>query len=172
MPRNGLLQLELLPCHSSDETALAALSPKLARWFRHTFGPPTSAQRVAWPAIAAQKYLLLSAPTGTGKTLAAFLPVIDTLTQMPVASSVRCLYLSPLKALATDVRRNLRRHIEGMRTFLPRSASLPRVAMRTGDTDGRTRARMWREPPDILLSTPESLAVLLTQPGAPDLFSG
>src|SRR5262249_48803732 len=95
-------------------SVFAVLSPSLATWFTERFGEPTPIQRLAWPALAAGKNLLLSAPTGTGKTLAAFLPILDSLIGDSRAggSSVRCLYVAPLKALGNDACRNLERHVE------------------------------------------------------------
>src|SRR5262249_33773626 len=112
----------------------------------------------------------LCAPTGSGKTLAAFLPIIDHLLTAPVSASVRCLYVAPLKALGNDARRNLRAHLRSLVPFLPEGVRTPRVGLRTGDTSAHARRALLLEPPDILLTTPESLAVLLTQPSAADLF--
>src|SRR6185369_3898742 len=131
---------------------------------------PTPIQRAAWPALADGKSLLASAPTGSGKTLAAFLPLLGPLIDAAPLPSVRLLYLSPLKALAADVRRNLRSFLAGLASFLPEGTALPRLALRTGDSSTRDRQRLWSEPPDILLTTPESLALLLTYPAASDLF--
>jgi ATP-dependent Lhr-like helicase len=144
------------------------------RWFRAELGRPTPAQCYAWPAIAEGKHLLLSAPTGSGKTLAAFLPILDRLLAEPSSGSVRCLYLSPLKALATDVRRTLRSHLSRLASYLPSWASRGdsiRVDLRTGDTSALERRRQRHRPPDVLLSTPESLAVMLTHPWATDWFA-
>src|SRR5262245_27533231 len=98
--------LEFLDLQSSPDTALAVLRDPVRAWFRGRFGDPTPGQRLLWPAVAAGKHCLLSAPTGGGKTLAAFLPVLIELTTAAAVPSVRCLYLTPLKALANDVRRN------------------------------------------------------------------
>jgi ATP-dependent Lhr-like helicase len=142
----------------------------VAHWFAARFGQPTAAQGLAWPAITRGKNLLLAAPTGAGKTLAALLPIIDHLLRRPTASSVRCLYLAPLKALANDLRRNLRAHLHRLYPFFPEAPTPLRLGLRTGDTPASERRRQQRRPPDILLTTPESLAVLLSQASAADLF--
>jgi ATP-dependent Lhr-like helicase len=121
---------------------------------------------LAWPVLAARKHLLLSSPTGSGKTLAAFLPIIDRLLAEPFASGTRCLYVTPLKALGNDIRKNLRAHLRDI------GGQGVRVGLRTGDTSPRTRRHLREQPPDILLTTPESLAVLLSQRAAIDLFAG
>src|SRR5437870_10864999 len=123
-------------------------------WFERTFEAPTPAQELGWPAIAAGGHVLIQAPTGSGKTLAAFLYGIDRLTPKPGAG-LRLLYVSPLKALNYDIERNLRGPLAGLESDL-------RVAVRTGDTPQRERAAMLRDPPDILITTPESLFLLLT----------
>lgn len=153
---------------ASAAAALAVLPEPLRDCFRERFGEPTPIQRAAWPALAVGQSLLISAPTGSGKTLAAFLPLLD----VAPGASVRVLYLSPLKALAADVRRNLRSFLARLARFLPEGTTLPRLALRTGDSSQRDRERLWTEPPDILLTTPESLALLLTYPAARDLFGG
>src|SRR5207244_10123117 len=109
---------------------------------------------LGWPAIAAGGHTLIQAPTGSGKTLAAFLYGIDRLSASP-GEGLRLLYVSPLKALNYDVERNLRGPLAGLESEL-------RVAVRTGDTPPKERAAMLREPPDILITTPESLFLLLT----------
>jgi ATP-dependent Lhr-like helicase len=154
----------------APETALAVLAAPVRDWFRQCLGAPTAGQRLAWPALAAGKHLLLSAPTGSGKTLAAFLPIVSRLlSEAPPAGGVRCLYLSPLKALAADSRKNLRRCLAGIRTCTPASRTLT-IGVRTGDTAARLRRRLLRQPPDFLLTTPESLAVLLSQSAGAALF--
>ena len=149
----------------------AVLSDLLQHWFRQRFGTPTPIQRSAWPAIAEGKNVLLSAPTGAGKTLAAFLPLLDHLLHSGPSAGIRVLYVSPLKALAADVLRNLRSALSGMAGSLS-TTRLPRIALRTGDSSPRDRRRLWLDPPEILLTTPESLAVLLTHEAASDLFGG
>jgi ATP-dependent Lhr-like helicase len=151
------------------DLALAALAEPIRRWFMQTFGTPTPAQRLAWPAIAAGRHLLLSAPTGSGKTLAAFLPILEGVLREP-ASSLRCLYIAPLKALVTDARTSLRRHLHGLRAFLPEEAVRLSIGVRTGDTSSRVRRQLLVRPPNLLLTTPESLAVLLSQPAVVELL--
>src|SRR6266566_3144231 len=133
---------------------LEVFRPETRAWFERNFATPTPAQEKGWPAIAAGGHVLIQAPTGSGKTLAAFLSAIDRLTETPRAG-LRLLYVSPLKALNYDVERNLRGPLAGLRSEL-------RVAVRTGDTPQKERAAMLREPPDILITTPESLFLLLT----------
>src|SRR5579862_1737239 len=133
---------------------LDAFRPETRAWFERNFAAPTPAQEKGWPAIAAGGHVLIQAPTGSGKTLAAFLSAIDRLTSEP-GTGLRVLYVSPLKALNYDVERNLRGPLAGLRSEL-------RVAVRTGDTPQKERAAMLREPPDILITTPESLFLLLT----------
>ncbi|HZC75106.1 MAG TPA: DEAD/DEAH box helicase, partial [Gaiellaceae bacterium] len=134
--------------------SLDVFRPETRAWFGRNFAAPTPAQEKGWPAIAAGGHVLIQAPTGSGKTLAAFLSAIDRLTSEPGAG-LRLLYVSPLKALNYDVERNLRGPLAGLRSEL-------RVAVRTGDTPQKERAAMLREPPDILITTPESLFLLLT----------
>src|SRR3954469_6644876 len=133
---------------------LEVFRPETRAWFERNFAAPTPAQERGWPAIAGGGHVLIQAPTGSGKTLAAFLSAIDRLTAEPGAG-VRLLYVSPLKALNYDVERNLRGPLAGLQSEL-------RVAVRTGDTPQKERAAMLREPPDILITTPESLFLLLT----------
>jgi ATP-dependent Lhr-like helicase len=134
--------------------ALDVFSRETRAWFEGTFGAPTPAQELGWPAIATGEHVLIQAPTGSGKTLAAFLYGIDRLKPAPGAG-LRLLYVSPLKALNYDIERNLRGPLAGLRSKL-------RVAVRTGDTPQKERAAMLREPPDVLITTPESLYLLLT----------
>src|SRR5687767_1850640 len=138
-------------------TALDVFSPETRAWFEGTFGAPTPAQELGWPAIATGEHVLVQAPTGSGKTLAAFLYGIDRLTATP-GEGLRLLYVSPLKALNYDIERNLRGPLAGLQSQL-------RVAVRTGDTPQKERQAMLREPPDILITTPESLFLLLTSRG-------
>ena len=133
---------------------LAVFSPGTRAWFERTFDAPTPAQEKGWPVIASGANTLIQAPTGSGKTLAAFLYAIDRLTPTPGAG-LRVLYVSPLKALNYDVERNLRGPLAGLQSQL-------RVAVRTGDTPQKERAAMLRHAPDILITTPESLFLLLT----------
>src|SRR6266550_6584627 len=137
--------------------ALSVFSSETRAWFESSFAAPTPAQEQGWPAIASGAHTLIQAPTGSGKTLAAFLFGIDRLTDSP-GEGLRLLYVSPLKALNYDVERNLRGPLAGLDSKL-------RVAVRTGDTPQRDRAAMLREHPDILITTPESLYLLLTSRG-------
>lgn len=152
-------------------TALGSLSPAIAQWFESRFTVPTPVQRLAWPVIAAGSHVLLEAQTGSGKTLAAFLPLLDSLLGDPPESGVRGLYVTPLKALGNDVKKNLRRTLRELGRFLPANHPKIRVGLRSGDTPARLRRRYLAQPPDIWLTTPESLAVVLTQPGARSLFA-
>src|SRR5207248_2667874 len=135
-------------------SALDVFSPRTRAWFEGAFAGPTPAQELGWPAIASGEHTLIQAPTGSGKTLAAFLYGIDRLNPAP-GKGLRLLYVSPLKALTYDIERNSRGPLAGLESDL-------RVAVRTGDTPQRERAAMLREPPDILITTPESLFLLLT----------
>ncbi len=133
---------------------LAAFSPLTRAWFEEAFSAPTPAQELGWPAIASGRDTLIQAPTGSGKTLAAFLYGIDKLNSEP-GEGLRLIYVSPLKALNYDIERNLRGPLAGLQSEL-------RVGVRTGDTPQKERAAMLRNPPDILITTPESLYLLLT----------
>src|SRR5437588_1082495 len=137
--------------------ALGVFSEGTRAWFQRAFDAPTPAQEQGWPAIARGGHVLVQAPTGSGKTLAAFLYGIDRLTPSP-GGGLRLLYVSPLKALNYDIERNLRGPLAGLRSEL-------RVAVRTGDTPARERQAMLRKAPDILITTPESLFLLLTSQG-------
>ncbi|HVN76228.1 MAG TPA: DEAD/DEAH box helicase [Thermoanaerobaculaceae bacterium] len=155
---------------------LRLFHPLIGEWFAATLGEPTEVQRLAWPAVAAGRHVLVSAPTGTGKTLAAFLWAIDRLVagEWP-GGQVRVLYVSPLKALNTDVRRNLLGPLEEIRgRFDAASATMPeiRVLTRSGDTPAEERARMARRPPEILITTPESLNILLTSRRGREMLGG
>src|SRR3954471_1035915 len=140
----------------------------VAEWFRASFAAPTPPQAQGWPAIARGDSTLILAPTGSGKTLAAFLWAINRVMfdDIPAASDrCRVLYVSPLKALAVDVERNLRSPIAGIGNRAVARGDrfhAPAVAVRTGDTPAIERARFQREPADILITTPESLYLLLT----------
>lgn len=168
--------LEHLGPPPSAETALTAVAEPLRGWFQECVGSPTAAQRLAWPVLAGGKHLLLCAPTGAGKTLAAFLPALDAVLQGSPTRGVSCLYVAPLKALCNDTRRNLRNHLGGVEAYAAFEGTplrrIPRAVLRTGDTPPRARRRLRTDPPDVLLTTPESLALLLTQTWAADLFAG
>src|SRR3954467_7185286 len=133
--------------------SLAAFSPETRAWFTRAFAAPTPAQTKGWPVIASGAHTLIQAPTGSGKTLAAFLYAIDRLTPEPGAG-LRVLYVSPLKALNYDVERNLRGPLAGLQPTPP--AALP-----PGGTPQKERQAMLRDAPDILITTPESLFLLL-----------
>ncbi len=158
---------------------LERFSPRTAEWFTNAFAQPTAAQAQAWPAIASGEHVLISAPTGSGKTLAAFLWAIDRLAGERAGEyrgesvgddgddepqGISLVYVSPLKALSYDIDRNLRAPLRGIGAQL-------NVAVRTGDTPQRERQGMLRAPPDILITTPESLYLMLTG-RAQDLFTG
>ncbi len=142
--------------------------PAVADWFDSSFAVATAAQAEAWPAIQAGKHTLIAAPTGSGKTLAAFLAAIDGLVRQGVegclADETQIVYVSPLKALSNDIRRNLEAPLAGIREAL-RTQGLPefeiRTWVRTGDTAPGERERMRRNPPHIVVTTPESLYILL-----------
>ena len=138
-------------------------------WFASSFEAPTAAQALGWPAIAAGDHTLICAPTGSGKTLAAFLWCLDRLMGDPVPAEpldrLRVLYVSPLKALAHDVDRNLRSPMAGI-ALAAAGRGMPttpiRVGIRTGDTPADERRAFGKHPPDILVTTPESLYLMLT----------
>jgi ATP-dependent Lhr-like helicase len=148
---------------------LQSFSPPTRTWFEASFPAPTRAQAEGWPAIARGEHTLIHAPTGSGTTLAAFLWTLDRLLSEPVPDRpdrCRVLYISPLKALAHDVDRNLRAPLAGIRHAAERLGGdpLPQLGtfLRTGDTPAEDRRRMERNPPDILITTPESLYLMLT----------
>jgi ATP-dependent Lhr-like helicase len=165
MPRRGA------PEHDADAAsgALSGFSEPTASWFRAAFAEPTAAQAQAWKAIGNSENALVIAPTGSGKTLAAFLWAIDKLATEPIpadqAKRCRVLYISPLKALAVDIERNLRSPLAGVGQAMRRlglSEPQIRVGVRTGDTAADERRQLSSKPPDILITTPESLFLLLT----------
>ncbi len=145
--------------------SLERFSPAARAWFEAAFAAPTSAQEQGWAAISRGEHTLILAPTGSGKTLAAFLWTLDRLITEPTVNTCRVLYVSPLKALTYDVERNLRAPLAGMALEAERRG-LPvpsvRVGTRTGDTPAADRRDLVRHPPDILITTPESLYLLLT----------
>ncbi|MBY0527428.1 MAG: DEAD/DEAH box helicase [Gemmataceae bacterium] len=170
MAADGVRDPYFLSAPTSSATAVDALAPPVRLWFSQRFGEPTAAQRLAWPALKSGENLLVSAPTGNGKSLAAFLPIISELIAEADPTAVRCLYVAPLKALVADAARNLRRCLRELRVFVPGIGV--RVGLRTGDSSVRSRRLLRLRPPDILLTTPESLAILLTQSFATGLFRG
>ncbi|HET9955294.1 MAG TPA: DEAD/DEAH box helicase, partial [Polyangiaceae bacterium] len=148
---------------------LVDFSLPVRSWFKKSFAAPTRAQELGFGPIHAGRSTLLLAPTGSGKTLAAFLSSIDRLMTQPPTEGVRVLYVSPLKALAVDVERNLRAPIAGIQAAaaeLGASVRSPDVAMRSGDTPVQDRARFQRHGGDLLITTPESLYLLLTSQAA------
>jgi ATP-dependent helicase Lhr and Lhr-like helicase len=151
--------------------------PAVAAWFKLRFGAPAEVQAQAWPSIHAGQNTLLAAPTGSGKTLAAFMAAIDQLVheglQFPLADETRVLYISPLKALSNDIHKNLELPLNGIRDALLENgyADVPiRAQVRTGDTTQAERAMMKRCPPHILVTTPESLFILLTSASGRDML--
>src|SRR5256714_1711788 len=137
---------------------LSQFSDRTRAWFEGAFEAPTPAQERAWPAIATGEHVLLSAPTGSGKTLAVFRWAMDRLATDPLGEGerrTRLVYVAPLKALSYDIERNLRAPLKGIGADIS-------VAIRTGDTTQRERAAMRRHPPDVLITTPESLYLILT----------
>src|SRR6201992_3181620 len=142
---------------------LAQFTPTVREWFERAFAAPTAAQAQAWPAIATGEHVLTSPPTGSGKTLAAFLYGLDRFLAEPSHERTRLVYVSPLKALSYDVEKNLRAPLRGIGPEL-------NVAIRTGDTPQRERRDMVKHPPDVLITTPESLYLMLTS-GAREIFA-
>lgn len=160
------------------DDVLALFRPAVSQWFAETFAEPTPPQLLGWPHIAAGENTLILSPTGSGKTLAAFLCAIDSAIRSEAADEtsvggVHTLYLSPLKALANDIERNLVQPLQGIRACSARlGESIPdiRVGIRTGDTPANERQKMIRKPPHLLITTPESLNLLLTSPKARDML--
>ncbi len=159
-----------------DANVLDLFSPQTRSWFADRLGEPTEVQRLAWPRIAAGEHVLVTAPTGSGKTLAAFMWALDRLlTGAWDGGRVRVLYVSPLRALGNDIRRNL---LEPLAELQPRfettelAAPAVRVMSRTGDTPADERRQMIKNPPEVLITTPESLNILLTSAGGRKLLDG
>ncbi len=158
---------------------LARFHPAVASWFETALGAPTPCQTQAWDAVAARRHTLIAAPTGSGKTLAGFLTAIDTLVRdsrrAVLPDATRVVYVSPLKALGNDVHKNLEVPLAGIDRTLA-DAGEPgsgiRAMVRTGDTPGAAREAMRRQPPHILVTTPESLYILLTSGGGRAMLAG
>jgi len=155
--------------NSEFRIQMFAFHPLVAEWFTTAIGTPTDAQRRGWASIRNRQHTLIAAPTGSGKTLAAFLTALDDLFQegltRTLPDEVRVLYVSPLKALSADIHKNLAEPRRGIRALADGAGvQAPRItaAVRTGDTTQTERAAMLRRPPHILVTTPESLYLLLT----------
>ncbi|MCP4895393.1 MAG: DEAD/DEAH box helicase [bacterium] len=157
-------------------TALDTFAPPIQAWFQEKIGTPTEVQERSWPVIARGDHALITAPTGSGKTFAAFLWALDQLlTTQWEPGRLRVLYISPLKALGTDIRRNLLEPLNSLPDLFREfgiEPGEPRVATRTGDTPQSERRAMLRNPPEILITTPESLNILLTSRRGQTLFEG
>ncbi|MEC7957759.1 MAG: DEAD/DEAH box helicase, partial [Pseudomonadota bacterium] len=141
--------------------SLDAFHPTVRRWFEHNFDAPTPVQQASWPVIAGGEHALITAPTGSGKTLTAFLWSLSQFAAGGLETgSTKVLYVSPLKALNNDIQQNLLTPL----TELVADYNMPplQVRVRSGDTDQSERQRMLRKPPDILITTPESLSLMLT----------
>src|SRR5438270_2451455 len=167
---------EVKPQDAAD-AALALFHPITAKWFRAVFDAPTAPQVEGWPSIARGESTLILAPTGTGKTLTSFLWCLDKLmmrTAPEAERGCRVVYISPLKALAADVERNLRSPLVGITNMAKREGvevRMPGISVRTGDTPPKERARFRKHPGDILITTPESLYLLLTSEAGEGLRS-
>ena len=157
---------------------LTSFHPIVRKWFKDNFGKPSDPQRMGWPAIATGGHTLILAPTGTGKTLAAFLWELDELikrgSEQALPNGVHLVYISPLKALNNDIQRNLERPLDELRQrFAKEGKEFPeiRIGVRTGDTPASARARMLRKSPHILITTPESLNIMLTSVRGRGMFN-
>ena len=150
---------------STVENVLTLFEEETQEWFQNTLGEPTLVQKEAWPGIKAGQHVLVSAPTGTGKTLSAFLVFLDQMKRQAKEGALKrelwLIYVSPLKSLAADIRENLRRPLDGIGNGVGSQEEIT-VAIRTGDTPQRDRQQMVRKPPHILIITPESLYLMLT----------
>ncbi len=184
-PRKPIPKPTMLPALGSTPVApidapvdkadpFASFHPVTARWFREVFDEPTAPQHQGWPVIARGESTLILAPTGTGKTLTAFLWCLDRLMlqERPQGAGCRIVYISPLKALAVDVERNLRSPLVGIANMARRmgvEVHGPEISIRTGDTSQKDRARFRKTPAEILITTPESLYLLLTSQSSESL---
>ena len=148
-----------LYCMVPTENVLSLFHPLIGEWFQRRYGEPTEVQRKAWPVIAEGRHILMTAPTGSGKTLSAFLWGLNQLiTERWTTGRVRILYISPLRALNNDIRINLRGPLSELREqFLHTGEPFPEIGVQTrsGDTPPAERQRMLRRPPEILVTTPE-----------------
>ncbi|WP_165074299.1 DEAD/DEAH box helicase [Paludisphaera rhizosphaerae] len=159
------------------DDALGMLCDPVREWFAGAFpGGPTPAQRLAWPVISAGENALLISPTGTGKTLAGFLAIVDRLMREHAADTLapglRCVYVSPLRSLGYDLEKNLSIPLRELQERLGLKTCPIRVGVRTGDTSAHERRKLRETPPHILITTPESLSLLLSQPGWGDHWRG
>ena len=175
MPRNRSGQEPFSGTDVGDP--LGSLAGPVRAWFARTFpGGPTPAQRDAWPAIGSGDHTLLVSPTGTGKTLAAFLAILDRLFREHRAGTLkggtRCVYISPLRSLGYDVERNLAEPLDAIRRDLGLESSPIGVGVRTGDTSAHARRKLRDRPPHLLITTPESLALMLGQSAWHDAWRG
>src|SRR5205809_885106 len=157
---------------------LEYFQPAVRQWFRKQFPAPTEPQARAWPAIKERRHTLIAAPTGSGKTLAAFLAAIDDLVWKAVdgklVDETHVVYVSPLKALSNDIQINLQQPLLGIQQNLTAAGLMApeiRTLVRTGDTPARDRAAMTKKPPHIIVTTPESLYILLTSDGGRKMLS-
>ncbi|MGZ6164116.1 MAG: DEAD/DEAH box helicase, partial [Myxococcaceae bacterium] len=163
------LPLQFASDADAVQPALAAFHPLVQRWFLSTLGQPSEPQSLGWPRILAGEDVLIAAPTGSGKTLSAFLAALDRLLRLALENRLEdrtsVVYVSPLKALGNDVQKNLLRPLEAIYELAAREGLFPepvRVQVRTGDTPASERAQMLRRPPHVLITTPESLYLVLT----------
>ena len=158
--------------------ALEGFHPAVREWFLNQFSAPTEPQAQAWPAIKQRRHTLIAAPTGSGKTLAAFLSAIDDLVWKAIDGKLldetQVVYVSPLKALSNDIQINLQEPLRGIKKHLEESGIGGveiRTLVRTGDTPAKERAAMTKKPPHIIVTTPESLYILLTSDGGRKMLS-
>ena len=164
-----MAQIEYLENPESTEDLFEYLCPPVKNWFKDKFPDFTRPQKLAIPSIINGEHLLLCSPTGSGKTLTAFLSIIDKLIRLSLEGNleerVYCIYISPIKALANDIQRNLIGPLTEIEDkYLPDRAQKIRVGLRTGDTPQSERQKMLRKPPHILITTPESMAIAISSP--------